>query len=42
MPKLELNIPHELSQTEALNRIQTFLPQLKAQHSDQIKDLQES
>lgn len=42
MPKLELNISHELSQSEALNRIQDFLPQLKNQHSDRIKDLEES
>ena len=42
MPKIELNIPHELSQSEALNRIQHFLPQLKVQHSDRIKDLEES
>ena len=41
MPKIELNIPHELSQAEALNRIQNFLPQLKEQHSDRINDLQE-
>ncbi|MFZ4589404.1 MAG: polyhydroxyalkanoic acid system family protein [Ignavibacteria bacterium] len=42
MPKIELNIPHELSQAEALNRIQQFLPLLKAEHSDKIKDLEES
>lgn len=42
MPKIELNIPHKLTQSEALTRIQTFLPQLKAQHSDKIKDLEES
>ena len=41
MPKIELNIPHELTQSEASNRIQHFLPQLKSQHSDKIKDLEE-
>jgi hypothetical protein len=41
MPKIELNIPHSLTKDEALTRIQTFLPQLKEQHSDKIKDLQE-
>ena len=41
MPKIEINIPHELSQAEALTRIQNFLPELKAQHSDRIKDLEE-
>jgi hypothetical protein len=42
MPKLVLNIPHALSKQEALSRIQHFLPQLKAQHSDKISDLYES
>lgn len=42
MPKIELHISHELCQSEALNRIQQILPQLKAQHSDKIKDLEES
>jgi len=42
MPKIELNIPHELSQSEALTRIQNFLPDLKTEHSDKIKDLEES
>ena len=42
MPKIELNIPHKLTQSEALTRFQNFLPQLKARHSDQIKDLEES
>lgn len=42
MPNLELNISHNLAQAEALSRIQNFLPQLKAQHLDRIKDLQES
>jgi len=34
MPKLEIKIPHNLTQSEALSRIQKFLPELKAQHSD--------
>ena len=42
MPKIELNIPHNLHQREALTRIQNFLPKLKEQHSDRIKDLEES
>ena len=42
MPKLEINIPHSLTKIEALSRIQKFLPELKAQHSDKIKDLEES
>ena len=42
MPKLELTIPHNLTQSEALARIQKVLPELKAQHSDRISDLEES
>ena len=42
MPKLEINIPHSLTKIEALSRIQNFLPELNAQHSDRIKDLEES
>ena len=42
MPKIELNIPHSLTKDEALNRIQQFLPLLKAEHFDKIKDLEES
>jgi len=42
MPKIELNIPHSLTKDEALTRIKNFLPQLKEQHADQIKDLEES
>jgi hypothetical protein len=42
MPKLEIKVPHELTQSEALIRIQKFLPDLKAQHSDRISDLEES
>jgi hypothetical protein len=42
MPKLEIKVAHELTQTEALTRIQQFLPDLKAQHSDRISDLKES
>ncbi len=42
MPKIELNIQHNLSQSEALSRIQRFLPELKVQHSEKISDLEES
>lgn len=42
MPKLEIEVPHDLPQAEALNRIQQFIPELKAQHSDRISDLEES
>ena len=39
MPNLEITIPHTLPQTEALKRIQTYLPMLKSQHSDRISHL---
>ena len=42
MPKLEIKIPHNLTTTEALTRIQQFLPGLKAQHSDKISNLEET
>lgn len=42
MPKLEIKVPHELTQSEALIRIQKFLPELKSQHSYRISDLEES
>jgi hypothetical protein len=42
MPKLEIKIPHSLSQAEALSRIKNFLPEFKAQHADRISDLEES
>ena len=42
MPKLEIKVPHNLSQQEALTRIQRVLPELVAQHSDKISDLKES
>lgn len=42
MPKIDLYIPHNLTQSAALTRIQKFLPELNVQHSDRIKDLEES
>ena len=42
MPKLEIKIQNNLSQSEALTRIQRFLPELAVQHSDRISDLEES
>jgi hypothetical protein len=42
MPKLEIKVPHELTQSEALTRIQEFIPELKAQHADRISDIEDS
>jgi|SRR5271165_6079881 len=42
MPNLNLTIPHNLSQDEALRRIKDAIAQAKSQHSSNIKDLQEN
>ncbi len=42
MPKIEIQIPHILTQSEALTRIQQCLPELAAQHSDRISQLVET
>jgi hypothetical protein len=42
MPKLEIKIPHSLSQADALSRIKNFLPEFKTRHADRISDLEES
>ena len=41
MPKLNITIPHSLTQAEAAHRIHGLLGDLKAEHADKIKDLQE-
>lgn len=41
MPKLNMAMPHKLSQDEALRRIKTFLGEVKAQFADKIGDLRE-
>lgn len=41
MPKLNLTIPHRLTQVEAASRIRGLLNDLKAQHADQLTDLKE-
>ena len=42
MAKLDIDIPHQLSQEEALQRVKTLLTKTREQHSDQVKDLKES
>jgi hypothetical protein len=42
MPKIEINIPHALTPYESLKRIQNFLPDLVAHHSDRICQLIET
>ena len=42
MPDLIVSVSHQLSQDEALKRIQATVAQAKTQYSDRIDDLQES
>jgi hypothetical protein len=42
MPNLNISIPHNLSQDEALRRIKNAIAQAKAQQSGNIKDFQEN
>ena len=42
MPKMELTVPHNLSQEEALQRIKTMLGQDKAKHPDRFSDVGET
>jgi hypothetical protein len=41
MSKLEMNIPHQLDQQEAVNRIQTLLKRVEAQFGNQVQNLQQ-
>lgn len=41
MSKLEMNIPHQLEQQEALIRIQTLLKRVEAQFGSQVQDMQQ-
>src|SRR5262245_43060707 len=42
MPKMEMTIPHHLSQQEAMRRIKGLLEQVKAEYPDAFSDLHES
>jgi hypothetical protein len=41
MPKLNLSVPHKLSQQDAKKRIKGLLEKVKAEHSDKFSDLRE-
>lgn len=41
MPNLEMSIPHQLDQQEALNRIQSLLKKVEAQFPGQLKELKQ-
>jgi hypothetical protein len=42
MSNLNISVPHQLSQDEALNRIRQAVAQAKEQYSDRITDFQET
>ena len=42
MPNIQVSVPHQLSQDEALKRIQRAIAQAKGQNSDKISDLNET
>jgi len=42
MPSLTVNVSHQLSQDEALRRIQAAVAQAKVQYADKINDLRDS
>ena len=42
MPSLDLSIPHQLSQEEALTRIKKLWSETKRDHSDKITNLKEN
>ena len=42
MPNIHVTVPHQLSQDEALQRIQRAIAQAKSQNPDKIRDLQDS
>ncbi len=41
MANLNVNIPHELSQDEALSRIKNLLTKLKEEHKDMVSNVHE-
>jgi hypothetical protein len=41
MPKITVNVPHELGQQTAAERLQSFLARLKEKHQGQVSDLEE-
>lgn len=42
MPNINVSVPHQLSQDEALRRIQAYIAKLKVQYADTISDLDEN
>jgi hypothetical protein len=42
MPNVSVSVPYQISQDEALSRIQARIAQIKAQYSSQVSDLTEN
>jgi len=42
MPNIQISVPFQLTQEEALNRIKKMLSEIKQEHGDQIQNLQEN
>ena len=41
MTRLQMSVPHTLSQQEAIDRIKALLQNVKIEHSDKVSDLRE-
>ena len=41
MPGLNVSMPHQLSQPEALQRVKSMLEKIKSEHEDKISNLQQ-
>ncbi|MGH7139525.1 MAG: polyhydroxyalkanoic acid system family protein [Pirellulales bacterium] len=41
MPKITVNVPHQLGQQTASERLQSFVTRLKEKHQDQVSNLEE-
>jgi hypothetical protein len=42
MPKVNVSVPYQIPQDEALNRVKAFVAGAKAKYSDKVRDLQEN
>jgi hypothetical protein len=42
MPSMTITVPHQLSQDEAMRRIQNLLSEVKRDHGDRVSDLTET
>lgn len=42
MPTVNVSVPYQISQVEALTRIQARIAQIKAQYSNKVSDLREN